>query len=366
MPRTRCCMPNRFRPITTPTMAPSTRTIRRNRSSTCRTITARVWCSLPPRRRTLATQPASVIAEAQPRARSAFIEGLTDRPERRPETGSPRGLMRPSAFIASTGVRSHESRFVSRLLRDRRNAGPLRGARPADARVRPEAAWSRSVQMRSAAGQLELAAAQQSRRKACGPLPPRGGLPSHRPFQDSLGRSESEVGLAGRCCFPATLGAAVAAEAERASRRRRSRPPSCALPARCASPRGTWSRATRSRRWRSGRRKTSRSSPPMWSAVCGRAISRAPTPLPPRASSSPPRGDRRGAAAARHGARPMDPAHGNGAVAAPDEAAPPPPHRIRGRARRAHGAERGEPPRRGARIADGAPGARAALPARDP
>ena len=66
-----------------------------------------------------------------------------------------------------------------------------------------EAAWGRSVQMRSAEGQLELAAAQQSAAQSLWAAPPAVEL-SHRTdrLQDSLGRTESEVGLAWPLLLP--------------------------------------------------------------------------------------------------------------------------------------------------------------------
>lgn len=81
-----------------------------------------------------------------------------------------------------------------------------------------EAAWSRSVQMRSAAGQLELAAAQQSAAQSLWAAPPAVEV-SHRTdrLQDSLGRSESEVGLAWPLLLPGQRSARQsAANAERA------------------------------------------------------------------------------------------------------------------------------------------------------
>jgi len=60
-----------------------------------------------------------------------------------------------------------------------------------------EAAWGRSVQMKSTAAQLELAAAQESAAQSLWAAPPSVEL-SHRTdkFQNDLGRTESEVGLA--------------------------------------------------------------------------------------------------------------------------------------------------------------------------
>ena len=75
-----------------------------------------------------------------------------------------------------------------------------------------EAAWNRSVQMKSAEGQLELAAAQQSAAQSLWAASPAVEL-SHRTdkFQDNAGRSESEVGLAWPLLLPGQRSARQAA-----------------------------------------------------------------------------------------------------------------------------------------------------------
>jgi outer membrane protein TolC len=81
-----------------------------------------------------------------------------------------------------------------------------------------EAAWVRSVQMKSAEGQLELAAAQQSAAQSLWAAPPAVEL-SHRTdrLQDSLGRTESEVGFAWPLFLPGQRSSRQsAAQAERA------------------------------------------------------------------------------------------------------------------------------------------------------
>lgn len=81
-----------------------------------------------------------------------------------------------------------------------------------------EAAWSRSVQMKSSEGQLELAAAQQSAAQSLWAAPPAVEL-SHRTdrLHDSLGRTESEVGFAWPLLLPGQRSARQsAALAERA------------------------------------------------------------------------------------------------------------------------------------------------------
>src|SRR5438128_826821 len=77
-----------------------------------------------------------------------------------------------------------------------------------------EAAWSRSVQMQSTQGQLELAAANQSAARALWAAPPAVEL-SHRTdrLQDSLGRTESEVGLAWPLLLPGQRSARQSAAA---------------------------------------------------------------------------------------------------------------------------------------------------------
>ena len=81
-----------------------------------------------------------------------------------------------------------------------------------------EAAWSRSVQMSSAAGQVELAAAQQVAAQSLWAAPPAVEL-SYRSdrLTDNLGRSESEIGLAWPLLLPGQRSARQAAAlAERA------------------------------------------------------------------------------------------------------------------------------------------------------
>ena len=76
-------------------------------------------------------------------------------------------------------------------------------AQPTALSAAVEAAWNRSVQVKSAEGQLELAAAQQSAARSLWAAPPAVEL-SHRTdrLQDSLGRTESEVGLAWPLLLP--------------------------------------------------------------------------------------------------------------------------------------------------------------------
>ena len=76
-------------------------------------------------------------------------------------------------------------------------------AQPTALSAAVEAAWNRSVQLKSAEGQLELAAAQQSAAQSLWAAPPAVEL-SHRTdrLQDSLGRTESEVGLAWPLLLP--------------------------------------------------------------------------------------------------------------------------------------------------------------------
>lgn len=75
-----------------------------------------------------------------------------------------------------------------------------------------EAAWKRSVQVKSSEGQLDLAAAQQSAAQSLWAAPPAVEV-SHRTdkFQDSAGRSESEVGLAWPLLLPGQRSARQAA-----------------------------------------------------------------------------------------------------------------------------------------------------------
>lgn len=85
-------------------------------------------------------------------------------------------------------------------------------AQPGALAAAVEAAWSRSVQMQAAAGQLELAAAQQSAARSLWAAPPAVEL-SHRTdrFQDNAGRSESELGLAWPLLLPGQRSARQAA-----------------------------------------------------------------------------------------------------------------------------------------------------------
>ena len=64
-----------------------------------------------------------------------------------------------------------------------------------------EAAWNRSVQMKSAEGQLELAAAHQSAAQSLWAAPPAVELSHRSGTSDSAGR-ESEVGLAWPLLLP--------------------------------------------------------------------------------------------------------------------------------------------------------------------
>lgn len=75
-----------------------------------------------------------------------------------------------------------------------------------------EAAWNRSVQMKSAEGQLELAAAQQQAAQSLWAAPPAVEF-SHRTdrLQDNAGRSESEVGIAWPLLLPGQRSARQAA-----------------------------------------------------------------------------------------------------------------------------------------------------------
>jgi outer membrane protein TolC len=75
-----------------------------------------------------------------------------------------------------------------------------------------EAAWNRSVQMKSAEGQLELAAAQEIAARSLWAAPPAVEL-SHRTdkLQDNMGRSESELGLAWPLLLPGQRSARQAA-----------------------------------------------------------------------------------------------------------------------------------------------------------
>lgn len=80
-----------------------------------------------------------------------------------------------------------------------------------------EAAWTRSVQATSAAGQLSLAAAQESASNVLWAAPPSVEL-SYRSdrLQENLGRSESEVGVAWPLLMPGQRDARqAAAQAER-------------------------------------------------------------------------------------------------------------------------------------------------------
>lgn len=79
-----------------------------------------------------------------------------------------------------------------------------------------EAAWNRSVQMKSAEGQLELAAAQQSAARSLWAAPPAVEL-SHRSGTSASAGRESEVGLAWPLLLPGQRSARQAgADAERA------------------------------------------------------------------------------------------------------------------------------------------------------
>lgn len=79
-----------------------------------------------------------------------------------------------------------------------------------------EAAWNRSVQMKSAEGQLELAAAQQSAARSLWAAPPAVEL-SHRSGTSASAGRESEVGLAWPLLLPGQRSARQsAADSERA------------------------------------------------------------------------------------------------------------------------------------------------------